>query len=59
MIAKPAILLFLAIGIHYFIGGFLPDPTSAAPLFLKTSGQILLLSFCYGALLLYAHILKK
>lgn len=59
MIAKPAILLFLAIGIHYFIGGFLPDPTSAAPLFLKTSGQILLLSFCYGVLLLYAHILKK
>lgn len=59
MIAKPAILLFLAIGIHYFVGGFLPDPSGAMPLFLKTSGQILLLSACYGALLLYAHILRK
>lgn len=59
MIAKPAILLFLAIGIHYFVGGFLPDPTGSMPLFFKTSGQILLLSFCYGVLLLYAHILRK
>lgn len=59
MIAKPVFFLFLATGIHYFVGGFLPAPTGAMPLFFKTSGQILLLSFCYGAMLLYAHILKK
>ena len=59
MIAKPAILLFLAIGIHYFVSGFLPTPAGAMPLFFKTSGQILLLSFCYGVMLLYAHILRK
>ncbi len=59
MIAKPAIFLFLAIGIHHFIAGFLPAPAGAMPLFIKTAFQILLLSFCYGMLLLYAHILKK
>lgn len=59
MIAKPAFFLFLATGIHYFIAGFLPTPSGTMPLFLKTSGQILLLSSCYGALLLYAHILRK
>ena len=59
MIAKPTILLFLAIGIHYFVSGFLPAPAGAMLLFFKTSGQILLLSFCYGVMLLYAHILRK
>ena len=59
MIAKPAFFLFLATGIHYFIAGFLPTPSGTMPLFLKTSGQILLLSSCYGALLLHAHILRK
>ena len=59
MIAKPAFFLFLATGIHYFIAGFLPTPSGTMPLFLKTSGQILLLSSCYGVLLLYAHILRK
>ena len=44
MIAKPAFFLFLATGIHYFIAGFLPTPSGTMPLFLKTSGQILLLS---------------
>lgn len=59
MIAKPVFFLFLATGIHYFIAGFLPTPSGTMPLFLKTSGQILLLSSCYGVLLLYAHILRK
>lgn len=59
MIAKPAFFLFLAIGIHYFIAGFLPTPSGTMPLFLKTAGQILLLSSCYGVLLLYAHILRE
>lgn len=59
MIAKPAFFLFLATGIHYFIAGFLPTPSGTMPLFLKTSGQILVLSSCYGVLLLYAHILRK
>ena len=60
MILVPIIiLLFLAIGIHYFVSGFLPAPAGAMPLFFKTSGQILLLSFCYGVMLLYAHILRK
>lgn len=59
MIAKPAFFFFLATGIHYFIAGFLPTPSGTMPLFLKTSGQILLLSSCYGVLLLYAHILRK
>ena len=59
MIAKPAFFLFLATGIHYFIAGFLPTPSGTMPLFLKTSGQILLLSACYGILLLYAHILRN
>ena len=59
MIAKPAFFLFLATGIHYFIAGFLPTPSSTMPLFFKTSGQILILSSCYGVLLLYAHILRK
>ena len=59
MIAKPAFFLFLATGIHYFIAGFLPTPSGTMPLFLKTSGQILNLSSCYGVLLLYAHILRK
>jgi stage V sporulation protein B len=59
MIAKPAFFLFLATGIHYFIAGFLPTASGTMPLFLKTSGQILLLSSCYGVLLLYAHILRK
>ena len=59
MIAKPAFFLFLATGIHYFIAGFLPTPSGTMPLFFKTSGQILVLSSCYGVLLLYAHILRK
>ena len=59
MIAKPAFFLFLATGIHYFIAGFLPTPSGTMPLFLKTSGQILLLSSCYGVLLLFAQILRK
>ncbi|MFR5732355.1 MAG: polysaccharide biosynthesis C-terminal domain-containing protein [Clostridium sp.] len=48
MIAKPAFFLFLATGIHYFIAGFLPTPSGTMPLFFKTSGQILVLSSCYG-----------
>ena len=59
MIAKPAFFLFLATGIHYFLAGFLPTPSGTMPLFLKTAGQILLLSACYGILLLYAHILRN
>ena len=30
-----------------------------AGIYQPTSGQILLLSFCYGVMLLYAHILRK
>lgn len=59
MILKPSLLLFLAIGIHYFLAGFLPTTSSTLPLFLKTAFQIFLLSSCYGLLLLYTHILKK
>lgn len=59
MIAKPTFFLFLAIGIHHFIAGFLPAPAGAMPLFVKTAFQILMLAFCYGTLLLYAHILKQ
>ncbi len=59
MIAKPTFFLFLAIGIHHFIAGFLPATAGAMPLFVKTAFQILMLAFCYGTLLLYAHILKQ
>ena len=59
MILKPALLLFLATGIHYALSGLLPETAGSMPLFIKTALQILLLSFCYGFLLLYAHILRR
>ena len=59
MILKPALLLFLATGIHYALSGLLPETARSMPLFIKTALQILLLSFCYGFLLLYAHILRR
>ena len=59
MILKPALLLFLATGIHYALSVLLPETAGSMPLFIKTALQILLLSFCYGFLLLYAHILRR
>ena len=59
MILKLALLLFLATGIHYALSGLLPETAGSMPLFIKTALQILLLSFCYGFLLLYAHILRR
>lgn len=59
MILKPALLLFLATGIHYALSGLLPEVSGSMPLFFKTALQILLLSSCYGILLLYAHILRR
>lgn len=58
MIVKPAILLILAIGIHYFTLGLFPS-SGKLPLFWETSIQILFLCFCYGGLLLVFHFVKK
>ena len=51
----------LAVTASLLLGGVMVSAAASGtmPLFLKTSGQILLLSSCYGALLLYAHILRK
>lgn len=58
MIAKPAALLLISIGVHYFsIGIYRPD--FKLPLFLETAVQICWLSFCYGGLLLVFHFAKK
>lgn len=58
MILKPAALLMLAIGIHYFIIGIHP-PTGSLPLFIETAIQIFFLCFCYGGLLLVFHFAKR
>lgn len=58
MIVKPAALLLISIGVHYFsIGIYQPD--FKLPLFLETAIQICWLSFCYGGLLLVFHFAKK
>lgn len=58
MIAKPAALLLVSIGVHYFsIGIYHPD--FRLPLFVETAVQICWLSFCYGGLLLVFHFAKK
>ena len=51
----------LAVTASLLLGGVMVSAAASGtmPLFLKTSGQILLLSSCYGVLLLYAHILRK
>lgn len=70
MIVKPAGILLISIGIFHFTDGVLPKilplSRSAAlplpehlPLFLTTTAQILLLSCCYGGLLLVFHFGRR
>lgn len=58
MIVKPTVLLMISIGIYYFLSGFY-DSILSLPLFLETACRILLLSFCYGGLLLLVHFSRK
>lgn len=54
MVVKPAAILIISIGIHYFTDGLYPPPGCLPP-FLETAVQILFLCFCYGGLLLVFH----
>ncbi len=58
MIVKPAALLIIAIGIHYFVSGLVLPP-GRLPLFIETAARILFLGLCYGGLLLVFHFAKK
>lgn len=58
MIIKPAAILMLSIGIHYFAVGIHP-PSGKLPLFVETAIQIFFLCFCYGGLLLVFHFGKR
>ncbi|NBH70896.1 polysaccharide biosynthesis protein [Clostridiaceae bacterium] len=58
MVIKPAALLLIAIGIHYFTLGLFPSP-GKLPLFVETAIQILFLCFCYGGLLLVFHFARR
>ena len=51
----------LVVTASLLLGGVMVSAAASGtmPLFFKTSGQILVLSSCYGVLLLYAHILRK
>jgi len=54
MIIKPVCLLLVSIGIYYAVGIFMPGNTGSGS-FLMTAVDILLISFCYGGLLLLFH----
>lgn len=54
MMVKPACCLIISIGIYYAASSFLPDMIQSAS-FLMTAVQILLISLCYGGLLLLLH----
>lgn len=54
MIVKPAIFLMISIGIYYAVIGAWPG-IPALPVFIRTSLHILLISLCYGLLLLLFH----
>ncbi len=58
MIVKPALLLMISIGIHFFTAGIHPFP-GKFPLFAETAVRILFLCFCYGGLLLVFHFAKN
>lgn len=58
MIAKPAILMFLAIG-FYYAAFSVADPFKELPLFVKTLFHIGILSIFYLCLLLGAHMMKN
>ncbi|MCI6888152.1 MAG: polysaccharide biosynthesis protein [Lachnospiraceae bacterium] len=55
MIAKPAVLLIISIGVFYAVNGICPI-TTRLPLFFRTAIQIGFLSCCYGGLLLLFHL---
>ena len=54
MIIKPVCLLLVSIGIYYAVGIFMPGNAGSGS-FLMTAVDILLISFCYGGLLLVFH----
>lgn len=54
MIVKPTCILMISIGIYYAAGTFMPGTGTSAS-FLMTAVHILLISFCYGGLLLLFH----
>jgi len=57
MIAKPAALMLLAIGIYFALFS-VADPFQGMSLFIKTAFHITVLSIFYLVLLLGAHIMK-
>lgn len=58
MIVKPALLLLISVGIHYFLSGIIKLDFRFS-LFIKTSIQIGFISICYGSLLLVFHFAQK
>lgn len=58
MIVKPAALLMVAVGIHYFLSGIHPS-FGGLPLFIDTAIRISFFVFCYGGLLLVFHFSRK
>lgn len=57
MIAKPAALMILAIGIYFALFS-VADPFQGMSLFIKTAFHIAILSIFYLVLLLVSHIMK-
>jgi stage V sporulation protein B len=57
MIAKPAVLMVLAIGIYFAVFS-VADPFQGMSLFIKTAFHIIILSIFYLVLLLGAHVSK-
>lgn len=58
MIAKPTLLLLIAIGIYHFFHGVFLLP-AWIPVFLQTAFWIMVISCCYGGLLVIFHFGKK
>ena len=58
MIVKPAALLMVAVGIHYFLSGIHPS-FGGLPPFIDTAIRISFFVFCYGGLLLVFHFSRK
>lgn len=54
MILKPTAFLMISIGIYYAVMSVAPE-LSGVPVFIQTTLHILLISFCYGMLLLLFH----
>lgn len=58
MVAKPALILVLSVGVYYFAAP-ISRPAGQLPLFIETGLQIGFVCLCYGGLLLVFHLGRR